>query len=60
MGVGRTIKIDKKWRIVLPKEVRQFFKVGDLLQVEIVKPGHILLKKASNPEEIIRESKKLN
>ena len=50
-------KVDSRWRIMLPREAREFFKPGDLVLVEVVSPGQVLIRKAMSPEELVKKIK---
>ncbi|QOJ79254.1 AbrB/MazE/SpoVT family DNA-binding domain-containing protein [Infirmifilum lucidum] len=54
--VGR-VKIDSKWRVVLPREVREGLKPGDEVVVERL-GSTIVMRKASR-EELVRKFEEL-
>ena len=59
MGVGKTVKIDKKWRILIPKEIRKYFKIGDEVMITLDKDGKVVIKKTKDWKRKIEEIKSI-
>jgi len=52
-GMGETVKIDDRWRIVIPRKFRRGLKPRDELIVE-KRGSEIILKKAQN-KDLVKE-----
>mgnify|MGYP000672151040 FL=1 len=58
VGVGFS-RIDKKGRILIPKAFREHFAPGTLVTIEMTPDGDLIIRKASNAEEIIQKIKNI-
>jgi AbrB family looped-hinge helix DNA binding protein len=57
VGMGEKVKIDSRWRIVIPSEFRKGLKTNDELIVE-ERGSEIILRKTSN-EDIMKRFDKI-
>ncbi len=57
VGAGKKVKIDKKWRIVIPREIRKNLNVGDEVTVSLDEKGRIIIEKANDWRKKLEEIK---